>query len=153
MRLVVLATLLLTGCTSTRTIGAARPADVAAASAIAVGRAAEVTLASGDRYYGEVQFLRADSTGWADDEAVYAVPTGSVRSLLVDMRRRALGRGAFVGGGLSVGLCYASGMAAGSGKGTVSCVLGGMLSGVIGGALVGGRLELVFENSAAGPSE
>lgn len=160
MRLALFATLLLAGCASSRTIDVSRPAEIAAASAAAVGRPADVTLTSGDRYRGEVQFLRLDSTGWADDEAFYAVPTSDVRSLLIDTRRRALGRGAFAGGSLAVGLCYASGMSAGSGRNTVSCVLSGMLSGVIGGALTGGRFELVFEDglaptraAAAGSSE
>ena len=162
-RLALFAALLLTGCTSTRFIDATSPAEIAGASAAVVGRAAEIGLVSGDRYRGEVRFLRPDSTAWTDADAFYAVPTTDVRSVVIDTRKRALTRGALIGGGTTFTLCFLVGTAYGDPFGgddsaTFGLILGaactpaGIFYGLIGGALTSRRTEIVLYDPSDEPA-
>lgn len=168
MRLVLLATFLVAGCTSTRAIDATSPSELAVASAVVVGRTADVMLVSGDRYRGTVRFLRPDSTAWTSAEALFAVPTADVQALVVNRRRRALGRGALIGGGGAFALCTLGGalVTSGideSGVGDTNevlligalCTPIGVAIGVGVGAISGGRTEIALRGpaAAAGPSE
>ncbi len=165
MRLALLAALLLTGCTSTRYVDATSPAEIAGASVAVVARDAEITLVSGDRYRGEVQYLRPDSTAWANVDVLYTVPTSDVRSLVVDTRRRALTRGALIGGGSAFVACFIAGTALGEafdGGGSrnvatgvvfgAACTPGGAFYGLIGGALTSRRIEIVLYDPEAEPA-
>ncbi len=75
----------------------------------------------------------------------------------MDTRRRALGRGALIGGGSGFAACFVAGTALGDafgggggenlGVGLVfgaACVPGGIVYGLIGGALTGRRTEVVL---------
>lgn len=172
MRLALLATLLLTGCTSTRTLDATNPDAVARAEADVVGRDVDIALVSGGRYHGRVQFLRPDSTAWADPSSYYVVPTTDVRSFVIDTRGRSLVRGALIGGGSAFALCFLTGaslsdsfdsrssdnLRIGALFGAV-CTPGGVLYGLLGGAVAGGHDEIILvgpaaaRGAAAGPSE
>lgn len=165
MRLALLAALLLAGCTSTRYVDATSPAEIAAASVAVVGRDAEITLTSGDRYRGTVQFLRPDSTAWEDIDAFYAVPTADVRALVVDTRRRRLTRGALIGGGTAFALCFIAGTTLGDEFGGdggqnasvgilfgAACIPGGAFYGLIGGAVASSRTEVILYDPADEPA-
>ncbi len=174
MRLALFAALLLAGCTSTRYVDATSPAAIDAASAAVVGRDAEIALVSGDRYRGRVQFLRPDSTAWANPSAYYVVPTSDVRSFIIDRRRQSLGRGALIGGGSAFALCFVAGTSLSDGFGGdggenvsvglllgAACTPGGVLYGILGGAIAGGDDHIVLFDpeaqpageAAAGPSQ
>lgn len=154
LRLAALALLLpLAGCgTATHIVNASDAASIATASASLIGRAADITLVSGERYRGTVLFMGLDSTAWDEPAGSFAVPTETVRSLLIDTRRAEVGRGTLVGAGLSFGLCFGFGALVGDAYGgdagdntRVGLVLGtlcaasGAVYGAIGGAAAGTR--------------
>lgn len=152
----------LAGCSTTRSVDATSVADLASVQSRVQGRRADITLASGDLYRGSIVFLRADSTAWVEDTLVLAVPTADVSLLVVDNRWRSVGRGALIGAGSSFGLCFVFGAGLADEFGGdssdnlkigalfgLTCVPGGAVYGVIGGAVVGRRTEYVFVHPAA----
>ena len=153
----------LAGCASTQIIDASNPADLARVQAREVGRTADITLTSGDLYRGALVFLRPDSTAWAEDAGVFAVPTDDVVALVVDTRKRALTRGALVGSGIGFGLCFVAGAAfaddfgGDSGQNLTTglafgalCMPTGAVYGLIGGAVSARRTEYVFVDPEPG---
>ena len=151
-QLAVLLALPLAGCTTTRIVEAADPAALARVQSRVAGREADITLVSGDLYRGRVAFLRPDSTAWEEEAGAFAVPTGTVRSLVIDTCESASRRGRLVGAPIGFGLCAIAFADAGL---ELSFLIGavcapiGSFVGVLGGLAGSGRAVYVFTDAPA----
>ena len=157
MRLVLLTTLLLAGCTSTRAIDATSAAEIAEAQAAVVGQRATVRLASGDRHRGRVQFLRLDSTAWASPSTLYTVPTSAVRSIVFAAPGPDAGA-ALRGAGIGAAAGALAGGTFGDDFGVLIFGLTGAGVGWLAGAVSGPVVSRIVlydpaDEPAAGPSE
>ena len=153
LTLTLLAALLaLTGCTTTRIVEATDTAALARVQSRVAGREADITLVSGDLYRGRVAFLRLDSTAWEEDAGAFAVPTGTVRSLVIDTRESAPRLGRVVGAPIGFGLCAVAFADAGLELsfliGAVCAPIGSFI-GVLGGLAGSSRAVYVFTDASA----
>jgi hypothetical protein len=171
MRSVVLLALAaaLAGCTTTtHVVDRTDAAAVAAADAALHGRHAVVSLVSGVRAAGTVEYVRVDSTAWTGGGRFQAVPTSDVFTVVADNRARSVGRGALIGLGVGLGVAAVVVTALDTGpdgddfdlaRGIVGGLVvliappAGASVGAVGGALVGRRVEVVFEDRPPGPSQ
>ena len=146
------ALLALTGCTTTRIVEATDTAALARVQPRVAGREADITLVSGDLYRGRIAFLRLDSTAWEEDAGAFAVPTGTVRSLVIDTRESAPRLGRAVGAPIGFGLCAVAFADAGLELsfliGAVCAPIGSFI-GVLGGLASSSRAVYVFTDASA----
>ena len=160
----LLVLLVASGCTSsTRLVSRGDASAVAQVDARLRGERASILLVAGDRHRGRVRFVRRDSTAWDEPNAVRVVETSSVSSIVTDTRGRSVRNGVLIGAG--IGLAIGVAIAASPGPGppddfgeaignalaesgkvvvAVAAPFGGAFYGLIGGAVVGKRVEYVF---------